>query len=38
MDLATLSAPHMTKELMESRFDWNEQIPQIVERIECWNR
>ncbi len=38
MDLATLSAPHMTKELMESRFDWNEQIPQILERIECWNR
>lgn len=37
MDLAMSSVPHMTRELMESRFDWNEQMAQIVERIESWN-
>ena len=31
------SAPHMTRELMESRFDWNEQMTKVVERIESWN-
>ena len=38
MDLATLCAPHMTREMMESRFDWNEQMAKLVERIESWNR
>ena len=38
MDLATLSAPHLTKELMESRFDWSEEMAKVVERIESWNR
>ena len=38
IELAMSSVPHMTKELMESRFDWNEQIAKIVERIESWNR
>lgn len=38
MELATLSVAHMTRELLESRFDWNEQMAQIVERIESWNR
>ena len=39
MDLAHgLSAPHMTKELMESRFDWSEEMAKVVERIESWNR
>ena len=32
------SVPHMTRELMESRFDWNEQMAKIVERVESWNR
>ena len=38
MELATRSVAHMTKELMESRFDWNEQMAKIVERVEFWNR
>ena len=38
MELATSSVPHMTKELMESRFDWNEQMAKIVERIKSWNQ
>ena len=38
MELAVSTVEHMTKELMESRFDWNEQMARIVERIESWNR
>ena len=38
MELATLCAPHMTKGLMESRFDWNEEMAEFVKRIESWNR
>lgn len=38
MRLAMASVPHMTRELMESRFDWNEQMAKIVERVESWNR
>ena len=38
MKLAALCAPHMTKELMEPRFDWNEQMEKIVKRITSWNR
>lgn len=38
VELATRCAPRMTTELMESRFDWNEQMAKIVERIEPWNR
>jgi hypothetical protein len=37
MDLAVLSAPHMTKAMMSARFDWAEQIEQIAERITSWN-
>ena len=37
VELAMRSAPHMTRELMESRFDWNEQMTKVVERIESWN-
>ena len=37
MELATLSVAHMTRELMESRFDWKEQMATVVERIESWN-
>ena len=38
MELAMSSVPHMTRELMESRFDWKEQMTKIVERIEFWNQ
>ncbi len=38
VELAMRSAPHMTRELMESRFDWHEQMPKVLERIESWNR
>ena len=38
MELAMSSVPYMTRELMESRFDWNEQMAKIVERIEFCNR
>ena len=38
MELAMSSVPHMTWELMESRFDWKEQMTKLVERIEAWNQ
>ena len=38
MDLAISVAPHMTRAMMESRFDWREQMEKIVECIESWNR
>ena len=38
MELAMSSVPYMTRELMESRFDWNDRMATIVERIESWNR
>ena len=37
MDLAVQSAPHMTKEIMERRFDLVEQMTQIIDRIRAWN-
>ena len=37
VELASLVAPHMTLEVMRSRFDWQEQMARIVERIESWN-
>ena len=37
VDLAISSSQHMTKEVMEERFDWNKQMKQIVERIDSWN-
>lgn len=37
MDLAISVAPHMTRAMMESRFDWREQMEKIVECIESWN-
>ncbi len=37
MRLAIQSAPHMTKDLMAGRFDWGEQMREIVERIKSWN-
>ena len=37
MELAIQSAPHMTKENMSDRFDWKEQMANVVRRINCWN-
>jgi hypothetical protein len=37
VELASLVAPHMTGEMMRSRFDWREQMAKLVERIESWN-
>lgn len=37
MELAVLTAPHMTKELMQVRFDLASQIEQIIERIRGWD-
>ena len=37
IDLARLSVPHMTNDIMANRFDWKEQIKEIVARIESWN-
>jgi putative ATP-dependent endonuclease of OLD family len=38
MDLAVLSAPHMDKQQMSARFEWEVQMKQIVERIDSWNK
>ena len=35
--LAISSTRYMTKEVMEGRFEWEEQMKQIVERIDSWN-
>ena len=37
MRLATQSAPHMTKDIMAGRFDWEDQMRIIVDRITSWN-
>jgi len=37
MRLATQSAPHMTKDIMAGRFDWEDQMRGIVDRIKSWN-
>ena len=37
VDLAISSSQHMTKEVMEERFDWNKQMKQIVKCIYRWN-
>jgi putative ATP-dependent endonuclease of OLD family len=38
MDLAILSAPQMDRSMMVTRFEWEAQMRQIVERIDSWNR
>ena len=35
--LASSSTQYVTGEVMEGRFDWKEQMEQIVERIDSWN-
>ena len=37
VDLAMASVPHMTNDIMADRFDWKEQMKEIVARIESWN-
>ena len=37
MDLAMISTPHMTRDKMADRFDWEEHMKVIIERIESWN-
>ena len=37
IDLARSSVPHMTKDIMVYRFDWEEQMEKIVAHIESWN-
>ena len=37
MHLATRSAPHMTKDIMAGRFDWEGEMKIIVDRITSWN-
>ena len=37
MELAMSVVPNLTSEMMESRFDWQEQTAMLVERIESWN-
>lgn len=37
MDLAVLCAPQMDKAMMANRFEWGQQITNIVEKIRSWN-
>ncbi|MYD64216.1 MAG: hypothetical protein F4W91_24555 [Gemmatimonadetes bacterium] len=37
IDLARLSVPHMTNDIMADRFDWEEQMKEIVDLIKSWN-
>ena len=37
VDLARLSVPHMKNDIMADRFDWKEQMKEIVAHIESWN-
>ena len=37
MELAMACTPHMTKENMADRFEWDDQIRTITERIKAWN-
>lgn len=37
MRLATQSARYMTKDIMADRFDWADQMREIVDRITSWN-
>lgn len=38
MELAVLSAPHMSLDAMSTRFEWPSQLKQIAERVSAWNR
>ena len=36
-DLANRVTPYLTREMMEKRFDWLEQMPKLIECIKHWN-
>ena len=38
MELASLAVPHMDKNAMRVRFEWEKQMKTIVEHIESWNK
>jgi putative ATP-dependent endonuclease of the OLD family len=38
IDLAIRCRPFMTKDIMESRFDWKEKMNMVIEKIEQWNK
>ena len=38
MELAMSVVPHLTSGMMEPRFDWPDQMAELVERIGSWNR
>lgn len=37
MELAVLSAPNLNKQIMCTRFEWENQMREIVRRIDAWN-
>lgn len=37
VELALLSVPHITADLMRPRFDWERSVRAIIDRIEKWN-
>jgi putative ATP-dependent endonuclease of OLD family len=37
IDLASLAVPHMSRELVESRFDLRDEVTKVIERIRAWN-
>lgn len=37
IDLAIRCRPHMSKEVLAPRFDWNERMASVIERIAQWN-
>lgn len=37
MELAISSGRHMTRDVMENRFDWDDQLQEIVRLIKAWN-
>lgn len=38
VDLAILSAPHTSRDLMTQRWDWEKEVEKIADRIESWNK
>lgn len=36
--LASICAPHMSMDSMRTRFDWDQEIKKIAERIQEWKR
>ena len=38
VEFAILCVPKLDKPLMTTRFEWEDQMAQIVNRIDSWNR